>query len=95
MAITITAVLAGANIYIADVESDNNADVSTGNMAHGLGAIPLEAELAPLHVNFYASQWRVTTLDITNIVVTKTAPAGGVAANQMRVIVRRPFRMVQ
>lgn len=94
MAVTVTPVLAGANTYIADVEMTAGGDVSSGNIAHGLGAIPLDVSVSPLLLDFYNKTPYVTTIDITNVVVT-CAAAGGVANDQMRVIIRRPFRMVQ
>lgn len=94
MAVTVTPVLAGANTYIADVEMTVIGDVSSGNIAHGLGAIPLDVSVAPLLADYYNKTPYVTTIDITNVVIT-CAAAGGAAGDQMRVIIRRPFRMVQ
>ncbi len=94
MAVTVTPILAGSNIHIVDIEMDAGGDVSSGNIAHGLGAIPLEVSIVPLLADFYNKTPYATTIDITNVVIT-TAAAGGVANDQMRIIIRRPFRMVQ
>lgn len=94
MAVTVTPVLAGANMYIADIEMTAGGDVSSGNIAHGLGAVPLDISVAPLLADFYNKTPYVTTIDAVNVVLT-TAGAGGVVGDQMRVIIRRPFRMVQ
>ena len=46
MAITVTDILAGTDTYIADVASDGT-DVASGNIPHGLGAIPSEVTISP------------------------------------------------
>lgn len=93
MAVNVTTVLAGANTFIADIEI-TAAEVTTGNIAHGLGAAPLDLSITPLDVLYYTSTPFFATYDATNIVLT-TSGAGGGANDQIRLIVRRPFRMVQ
>lgn len=94
MAVNVTGVLAGANIYIADIEI-TAGDVTSGNLAHGLGAVPLEVEVTPLRLLCYTSTPFVATLDNTNVVLTFSGAGADIGFDQMRVIVRRPFRMVQ
>lgn len=88
MAIVITVILAGKDTYIADVAADG-ADVTSGNIAHGLGAVPKEVEIAPRSAAAAAvPRWAATTIDATNIVITRDA--GGAAAATVRVTAKRP-----
>lgn len=88
MAITITSIVPGKDTFIADVAA-SGADVSSGNIAHGLGAIPKEVNIS-LRTADAATQpnWAITTIDATNIVVTRDA--GGAAASTFRVTAKRP-----
>ncbi len=97
MAVTVTPVLAGKTKYICDIEATADADTDTGNVPHGLGAIPLEVSVAPLQqVAAGLSLWAVSTIDAVNIVVTKSVAAGsGVAGNQVRVTVSLPHSLTQ
>jgi len=96
MAVTVTPVLAGANIYIADITATADADVTSGNIAHGLGAAPLDISLTPLKAEHYVSTPYVSTKDATNVVVTMSNASGsGVAGAQTRVTIRRPHSLVQ
>jgi len=68
-----------------------NGDTDSPNMVHGCGAAPV-VKLIPWGANgdsFYASTWRVSTNDATNVVVTKSGAAGGAAGIQLRVRVER------
>lgn len=88
MAITITVVLAGRDTYIANVAADG-ADVASGNIAHGLGAVPKVVEITPVTAAAAAvPSWAATTIDATNIVLTRDAT--GAAAATVRLTVRRP-----
>lgn len=98
MAITVTPVLAGTTKFIADITADADADTVTGNIAHGLGAIPLSAcGIQLLSQALTAlSAWALTTLDATNLELTKLASAGsGNAAKQYRVEVSLPHSIVK
>lgn len=94
MAITNTTVLAGTTTFIVDTEATAAGDVSTGNMAHGLGAIPLDVSITPLLLDFYTKTPFVATLDATNVVLT-LANAGGVANAQIRTRVSLPHTIVR
>lgn len=88
MAITITVILAGTDTYIADVAADG-ADTTSGNIAHGLGAAPLNVNITPRTANAASvGAWAATTIDATNVVVTRDA--GGAAASTFRVTIKRP-----
>lgn len=90
MAITKTTVLAGSDEMIVDLTA--NDSTTTATIAHGLGAAPLEVTTTPLLTpEAYTNQWAVTTIDATNVVVTRTADEAGESPNpQLRVIIRRP-----
>ena len=96
MAVTVTVVLAGSSRYICDVEADADVDTTTGNVPHGLGAIPLSASIALLQ-DFAAAAnpgWALTTIDITNIVGTCSADVNtGVADPQVRLEVQLPHSL--
>lgn len=94
MAVNVTGVLAGANIFIADIEI-TAADVASGNIPHGLGAAPLEVEVTPLRLSCYASTPFFAVYDATNLALTFSGAGADAGFDQMRVIARRPFRMVQ
>lgn len=96
MAVTVTPILAGENMYIADIEATADADVSSGNIAHGLGDAPLDISLVPLQAEHYLSAPYVSTKDATNVVVTmENATNSGVAGAQTRVVIRRPHTLGQ
>lgn len=96
MAVTVTPVLAGDNMYIADIEATADSDVSSGNIAHGLGDAPLDISLTALKPEHYLSTPYVSTKDATNVVITMAnATDSGVSGAQTRVIIRRPHSMQQ
>lgn len=98
MAVTNTTVLAGTSTFIFDIAATADADVTTGNVAHGLGAIPLDISgVQTLSQAIGAlSAWAVTTVDITNVVCTKLATVGsGSATKQYRVRVSLPHSIVR
>lgn len=92
MTVTVTTVLAGAYTFIADVEATADADTDTGSVAHGLGAAPQDVSLAALlQAEAAVSAWAVTTIDATNLVLTKGTGAGsGGAGDQVRVVAKLP-----
>lgn len=96
MAVTVTTVLAGTSRFIADIESTADADITSGNIAHGLGAIPLSVKLTPLLTEFFTSAPNVSTIDGTNLVVTLANAVGsGVANAQMRIEAELPHSLVR
>lgn len=92
MAVTVTAIAApaGSNAFatlkIWDITATADADTTTGNIAHGLGATPLFFSLTPLlQVPASLSLWALTTKDATNLVLTKaTTASSGNAGAQIR-----------
>ena len=90
-AVTITTVLAGTDKRIADVEATADAD-TTATIPHGLGAVPLEVFFTPLlQAEAGLSLWAVTTIDATNVVLTKSVAVGSLGATpQIRVTINRP-----
>ncbi|HUT98898.1 MAG TPA: hypothetical protein VM054_07475 [bacterium] len=96
MAFTITPVLAGTYAFVADIQADADADAASGNIPHGLGAVPVVVALCPLlQVQAGLSLWAVTTIDAVNIVVTKSVAVGsGVAAPQVRLTALLPHSLI-
>jgi len=97
MAVTNTTVLAGTTTFIVDTLSSANADVTTGNMPHGLGAIPLDVSITPMALAFWSSIPFVATLDATDVVLTLANAVGsGDAVNiQIRTRVSLPHTLVR
>ena len=93
-AVTVTTVFDGADTFIADIEADADAD-TTATIPHTLAAIPQEVYVTPLQqVAAAISEWAATTIDATNVVLTKGTGAGsGVAGNQVRCIIKRPHTL--
>lgn len=89
MAVTITTVLAGKDTFIADV-AVTNSETSSGNIAHGLGLVPKEVVVTPkVAVVAASAQWAATTIDGTNIVLTRDA-TGASVADTVRVMAKTP-----
>lgn len=98
MAVSTTPVLSGTTKFIFDVTATADADTTTGSVAHGLGAVPLSVIITPLVSQALTalSAWAVTTLDGTNIALTKLTSAGsGNASPQLRVEVSLPHSVVR
>ena len=96
MAVTVTAVLSGKTTYIADITATADADTDTGNVAHGLESAPLDYSVAAIEqATAELSAWAITSVDATNIVVTKSTAVGSGSANkQVRVRVSLPHSIV-
>lgn len=93
MAVTVTPVLAGANLHVADVEATADAD-TTATVPHGLGSAPAQVSLVALAAEARISDWIVTTIDATNVVLTKTTTAGsGAVGQQVRVSAAIPHSL--
>lgn len=93
MAVTVTIVNAGTDTRISDVEATADAD-TTATIPHGLGAVPQEVTLTWLLTAGSLSLWRATTIDGTNVVLTKgTAVGSGAAGAQVRAIIKRPHTL--
>ena len=107
MAVTVTTVLDGVDTHIADITATADADTTAtiphgmvtqeaskpgrGGVA-GAGVIPLEVTLVNLQqVGGALSAWAATTINATNVVLTKsTAVGSGVAGAQVRCIIKKP-----
>ena len=97
MAVTVTTILAVTSRFICVIEADADADTTTGNVAHGLGAAPLSKHLCLLQAFVSASDphWAITTADATNVVAMKdgTAAGSGVANPQVRLELQLPHSL--
>lgn len=94
MAVTVATVLDGAHLHVATVEATADAD-TTATIPHTLGVVPALVSIVPLAAAFFTSQWRVTTIDAVNVVLTKgTGVGSGAAGAQVRVNIERPHSIV-
>lgn len=92
MAVTITPVLAGTDTYIATV-AVTDSELTSGNIAHGLGATPLHVAVCLTTADIATSPpWAATTIDGANVVVTRDA-TGAAVASSFRVTIKRPHSM--
>lgn len=94
MAVTVTTVYDGSDTFIADIEATADGD-TTATIPHTLGAAPAEVYItALLQAPAEDSNWAATTIDATNVVLTKGTTAGsGSAGNQVRCIIKRPHSL--
>lgn len=96
MSITVTNVLAGTNTFIADVKATADGDV-TATIPHGMAAAPKVVLFTQLLSQGLTalSAWAATTIDGTNIVLTKlTSTGSGNANNQVRVTAMTPHSLI-
>lgn len=94
MATTITPVLAGTDTYIADV-AVTNSELTSGNIAHGMAAIPAHVAVCLTTADIATSPpWAVTTINSTNVVVTRDT-TGAAVASSFRVMIKRPHSIGQ
>lgn len=99
MAVSIAVIRQGAanrDSHVADVTATADAD-TTATIPHGLGAAPQEVTLTPLlQAPGALSAWAATTINATNVVLTKsTAVGSGNAGAQLRCIIKRPHTIGQ
>lgn len=94
MAVTVTPVLSGANLHIADITATADADIAAV-VPHGLGSTPTIVLLTDmLTVVSALSAWAYGVIDATNVNVVATAAVGsGDAAVQLRVTVSLPHSL--
>ena len=98
MAVNVTpnVALSGEYTKVFDIEATADGDTVTGNIAHGLGAVPRSISIVGLTVAAQLSLWVATTIDATNIELTKDTAAGsGAVGNQVRLIVSLPHSITQ
>lgn len=102
MAVTVTPVTQAAGYpprnqtYIADIIATADGD-TTATITHGLVGTPQDIQITPLlQAPAAASGWAATTINSTQVVLTKGTGAGsGNAGAQVRVIVRVPHSIGQ
>lgn len=99
--ISLSNTLQGADFFRTDVIAATADTVAT--IPHGLGAIsnsakapfrglgPVDVTITPLTADYYLSDWILTSVNTTNVVLTKrTQSLSGGAAPQLQLTVRRP-----
>ena len=99
MAVTVTAnaSLSGVNTKVWDIIATADADVTTGDIAHGFGEIPSVIILTPTLAAGILKGWFVdlANTDATNIVLTgQNVMSSGNAGIQLRLIASRVHSMV-
>ncbi len=89
-AVSINVIRTTNDEVVRDVVATADAD-TTATIPHGLGAIPGTVILTELlQVPAAISAWAATTIDTTNVVLTKGVGVGsGDAAAQLRVFIKR------
>jgi hypothetical protein len=93
MAITITPVTGlGAFEYAATVQFGADGDVSSGNIAHGLGVTPKEVYITATALGATVANFSATTINGTNIVITKDTGAASTACT-IYVVAKVPYGM--
>ena len=77
--------------FISDVTFTADADTVSGNIPHGLGAIPLKMSFVEFGgSNTIVAGLRINSVDATNCVVAKVITAAGSLAVVGRLILERP-----
>lgn len=92
MAVTVTAILAGSNTYIADVVATADGD-TTATITHGLASSPKEISMCQLISQALTalSAWAFSAPGATTSTGTKLASTGsGNASAQVRVNIKTP-----
>lgn len=90
MAVSTATVQRGNDINEFTVTATADADTTTGSVAHGMGALPEVLLLHILQAPAGVSLWAATTIDVTNVALTKgTGVGSGNASPQVRCRVRR------
>lgn len=94
MAVTASAVYAGTFTKSWDVIASADGDTA-GTITHGFPSTPVDVNLLPLRAEAYGSQWVVSSIGTSTIVLGKTSAASsGNATAQVRVIARLPHSIV-
>jgi hypothetical protein len=94
MAVNLTTVSSSAVKKIVDVEATSDAD-TTATIPHGMASAPKEYQVTMLATAATLSLWRVTTVDATNVVLTKsTTGSSGASGAQIRVTIALPHSIV-
>jgi len=86
MAVTVANIISGTLLHKGSVIATADGD-TTATIPHGLPAIPDEVVIERLTGAAILSDWLITTVDATNVVLTKTTAAGsGAAPIQINVV---------
>lgn len=89
-AVSTTSVFRGNDRNVFTVTATADGDTVTASIAHGMGVNATAIMTPILQAPAALSLWAVTTLDVTNIVLTKaTTASSGNASPQIRVEVQR------
>jgi hypothetical protein len=99
MAVTVTAntALSGANTKVWDIIATADADVGSGDIAHGFGEIPSIIQLIPTLPEGILKGWYLdlANTDATNIVlIGQNVMSSGDAQIQLRLVASRVHSMV-
>lgn len=91
MAITVTAVSPqGVNTKAWNVIATADADTASPNIPHGFGVAPFLVWVSPRLAAGALSNWFVSTIDATNIVITKGTAVGSGNAGVQAVLYAMP-----
>ena len=91
MAVTVSTVRQTGTTFIADVTFSADADTVSGNIAHGLGAVPLKMSFVEFGgTNTIVAGLRINSCDATNAVVAKIIVAVGSLGCVGRLTLERP-----
>ena len=91
MAITATAVSPqGTNTKAWNIVATADADTASGNIPHGFSAAPFLVWISPRLAAGNLSAWFVSTIDATNLVVTKGTAVGSGNAGVQAVLYAMP-----
>jgi hypothetical protein len=94
MALTVVPVFQGQNLYIADCVFTVDGDLA-GDVAHGLGVIPLYVSITPTTMVAATVALGATVIDATKVTLAKIAGAGTAAGSAVRVEIRRPHSIMR
>lgn len=102
-AVSVSNTFQGTDFFRTDVIATLAVTDTVATIPHGLGAIkaaagagvaglaPLDVTITPLIAAGAVGNWVLTTVNTTNVVITKTVTTGTAsAARQVRVVVSRP-----
>jgi hypothetical protein len=91
MAVTSVVVRQTKTTFIADVTFSADADTVSGNIAHGLGIIPLKASFTPFGgAETIVAGLRINSVDATNCIVAKIIVAAGSLGAVGRLVLEAP-----
>lgn len=94
---TVVAVVAQNSLRTWNILGADNDSGATASIPHGFGAIPEVVLLTPIIASAILGDWSITTIDATNLVVTKTdvAQGGDAALPVMRLTAMRAHSLIR